>query len=297
MRALRPLAVLLLAVLVSGCFQVKTLVKLNADGSGTVEETVLMNSTMAMAIMAGQEGLFDMDEDAEETPEADLPDGPYSIEALEARAEEMGARFVRVDPAEILFGGGYTAIYAFDDVNDLAVSVDPSDLFPGDMMGGGRNMEFDEDGELVEAEPEAGEPPVTFVYEGGQLTVRMPQAEPEAPQGDPKKQPEATDEPVEMPTGRELQQMNMVLRDMRFSFAVEGPGEIAETTADHVSGRTLTLFDIAFGELFSTPEAFQLMEEMDAAGGPDFGADARARFAQIPGVVYEDDEEVTVTFR
>lgn len=302
MRALRPLAVLVLAVLVSGCFQTRTLLKLNADGSGTVEETVLMNSTMAMAVMMGQEGLFNFEGD-DEAPEADPPEGPYSMEALEARAASMGAQFVRVEPIEILFGGGYTAVYAFDDINDLSLSSDPSDLMPsqfaGEMgMGSSQPVEFDENGEMIEPEMDEMEEtatPVTFAYEGGRLTVRMPQPEPDAPDGDPKKTPEA-DETEEMPDDREMQQMSMMLRDMRFSFAIELPGEITETTATHTDGRLLTLYDMNFAEVFKSPEAFALMDELESAG-PDMASGAMARFGQIPGIVYEASEEVTVSFQ
>ena len=298
MRALRPLALLALAVVLSGCFQTKTLIRLNADGSGTVEETVLMNSTMAMTVMMGGMNLFAEEEEEDEA--AEMPDGPYTMEALEARAAEMGATLAGVEPIDVLFGAGYTATYAFDDINALRLSSDPSDGLPSGVMSNGMGMGDDADGEDMDAAKE----PVTFAFSEGRLTVKMPHpasgddADDDA--YDPKKDPD--DEPDEdfgmqdEPGADDLRQMQMMLKDMRFSLAVELPGAVTQTNALHASGRTLTLYDMDFGVLAQSPGAFDQLQALDLDAGPDLSPDKMAALAGIPGFVFEPAEEVTVSF-
>ena len=356
---MRFLAVAALAIVLSGCFQTKTLVKLNADGSGTVEETVLMNSTLAMTMMMGASGMMDGDAMAG----SPMLEGPYDEAALAERAEAMGATLAGVEPIKILFGAGYTATYAFEDINGLRLSTDPEGLFPSD-FGGGLFDDDDEweepevvysgdyrgydpkksstpggdyadvigDGEIIdeagEIEPDFGEPgemmedeiveielefdeplpapeaydeadlvylgdepaeePITFTYRDGRLTVRLPQ-------------PDASGaEPVDdgdMPSAEEFRQFGVLMADMRFSLQVEMPGEITETTARHASGRTLTLYDVDFGRVFSDPGAVEAFMELGAMGEPDLSRAALAALAEIPGVVFEPEQEVSASFR
>lgn len=294
MRALRPLAVLALALVLSGCFQTKTLVRLNADGSGTVEETVLMSSSMAMAIMMG--GMDLLSEEGDEEPE--IPDGPYSMEALEARATSLNATFASVEPVDILFGGGYTAIYAFDDINTLQLTAGPDASLPDGLgsqlvTGAGESMEYDEEGNPIEASQEDESADlISFEYQDGRLKVRMPR--PDAPEV----ADEETDDEDEKsgPNASEFQQMKTILKDMRFSLAVELPSPVRETNASNVDGQLMTLFDIDFGTLLNTPGAFEQIEALDLDGPPKFSASAMASFPTIPGFVFEHEQEVTVSF-
>ena len=292
MRFLRPLTLLALAAVLSGCFQTKTLIRLNADGSGTVEETVLMNSTMAMTVMMGGLNLF-----AEEEEEAaEMPDGPYTMEALQERAAEMGATLAGVEPLDVLFGAGYTATYAFADINDLRLSSDPSDGFPSDMGG---EMGMGEDDEASGADV-----PITFAYQQGRLSIHMPRPNSaetdeemaEVEIGDEVDAEMDEDDASGGPSQKDIQQMTLMLKDMRFSLQVELPGAITETNASHASGQTLTLFDMDLGVVAETPGAFDRLEALGLDGPPDLSAGAMAAFPQIPGFTFEPAEEVTVSF-
>jgi hypothetical protein len=330
MRSLRLAAVLVLAGALSGCFQTKTLVTLNADGSGTVEETVLMNSTLATTVMMGAAGMFGEDD-------AELPDGPYDEAALQARGEVMGASLSGVEPVRILFGDGYTATYAFDDINELQLFSDPDEMIPSDLGAGlfGSDDGFDEeweteevyeedydtgrdpkkapeasdemedivlDGEIIDepaeaemdwsAEEEAPSEPITFTYRDGRLTVHLPQ--PEASGAEEAEM--ADDEMQGAPSANEFRQMGLVLRDMRFSLAVEMPGEITETTARHASGRTLTLYDMDFGRVFSDPASFEALMALGMQGEPDLSREGMAQLSELPGILFESEREVTATF-
>ena len=297
MRSLRFATVFALAALHSGCFQTQSLIRLNADGSGTVEETVLMNSTMAMAVMAG--GMGAMMGGGMNSGAMEMSDGPYDMAALEARAEAMGATLQGVEPIEILFGGGYTATYAFTDINDLRLDSDPSSALPSELtdeMGGG----------MGQPTPES----ITFEYSNQRLAIRIPQTAPEPvdeeivmagmEQGsyadDPKKYSMSMEN--EGPGEDEFRQMAVVLKDMRFSLAMELPREVAETNSSFVEGRTLTLFDMDFGALAESPDGFEALSALDMdSGPPSFQAGSMAALQGVPGIRVEPEETVTVTFR
>lgn len=295
MRALRLFAVLSLALVLSGCFQVRTLVRLNADGSGTVEDRVLMSSAINLVtIMSGMGMGTGMD-----TPP---PEQPYDEDVLRARAEEMGATFVGVEEEDILFGTGYVVTYAFEDVNTLALTSDPSSFFPEEMRS-----------EMRGDMPLGGsEEPYTFAFADGELQIVVPQtdleemaeedevAEDAAPARDPKKGG-AERESADMgeDAGGMASAMGsaaLVLADMRFTVAVELPNEAAQTNASFVDGRTLTLYDMDFNQLLENPEAFDRLDDLSPAGPPDFPTAMRL-LSEIPGFTFESEPTVTVSLR
>ena len=115
MRALRALAVLLATVTLTACLNSTTIVKLKPDGSGTVEQTTLVNTAALKGMMPG----------------ADKQSGGPVInrEDLERTAARMG-KGVRLVSAEKATGEpgfeGTKAIFAFDDINQIQVSADPN---------------------------------------------------------------------------------------------------------------------------------------------------------------------------
>ena len=343
-RAARPLLALMLAAVLTGCFQTKAVVRLNADGSGTVEETVLMNSMMSMGFMEEI-----LEEASDGSPYELADDGPYSLEALRERAERMGATLQGVEGSDVLFGSGYTATYAFDDVNDLRLSGNTFGEVMGAMDGGTM-------GGMMNASGDEG--PITFAFSRGQLTVRMPEpqqddtfwgdgeiieepydddeiiedvfvderpvgemedvigdgeiideieidfaAPVQPPTSDPKKNPAYddygyNDYDAGSSAADEMRAMAAVFKDMRMTIEIILPGDVRETTAQHVEGRTLTLMDMDFGVFAENPEAFEQLEAMDSmmSGPPSMGLGGMGMMQNIPGFRIETEREVTVSF-
>ncbi|MFC1529951.1 hypothetical protein ACFL6R_04445 [Gemmatimonadota bacterium] len=145
MRRYGGIMVLLAAMALSGCMQMEMLVKVNSDGSGTIETTMGM-SKATMGMMG-------------EMPTAD--EDPFSEEAARSNTAEFGEGVTflsaeKIDNDEMI---GLRAIYEFDDIN--TVSATPA--------GGQEGMEAG----AMEA--------VTFNFDpadGGTLTVIMPGDEP-----------------------------------------------------------------------------------------------------------------------
>ena len=309
-RLFRPLLAVTLAAALSGCFQVRQVLRLDADGGGTVTEEGLFNAALMQTT-----GLFASfaqeiadDEAMEPTEEevsarlAELAD-PFGEAAMRRRADALGARFVSVEPIRVLFGSGYRAVFAFDDVSELRLSGDPTTAM-GSFMG--------EDGD---DDPEA----LTMAWSGRTLTVTMPEdaeaeAEPavvvyeDGSEPTMEEDPEvndidlefadaAPDEPQDSAAAldevSQLMQAMTVLRDIYYSLDIEGPSAIAETDAAHRDGARLTLFEFDFGALAEDEEAFAAFMRDNPDGPPSMG---RLAAGELPGVRVQPQRTVTVRY-
>src|SRR5215204_2404095 len=117
MRLLRLIAVLIATTGLTACLDSTTIVKVKPDGSGTVEQTTLMNTAALKGMMGGQGGQGQVN-------------GPMmNKEELERMAASMGegVRLVSTEPIKGEPGfEGAKAIFAFDDINKIQVSQGPS---------------------------------------------------------------------------------------------------------------------------------------------------------------------------
>src|SRR5512138_2678996 len=118
---MRNLGMVILCIgmlLLSGCFQVETVIRVNRDGSGTVSESMMMSKKMLSQMNAMMEA-FPQEGGAKPQP-FDL----YEPDKLKARAKEMGDGVTylsgkKTDSADY---SGYTATYAFLDINGLRLN-------------------------------------------------------------------------------------------------------------------------------------------------------------------------------
>jgi hypothetical protein len=112
---MRLFTLLLAAVPLTACLDSTTLVKVKPDGSGTVEQTTLVNTAALKGMMPGG----GKDTGGPEINRADL----------ERTAARMG-KGVKLVSAEKATGAagfeGTRAIYAFDDINEIQISQDPN---------------------------------------------------------------------------------------------------------------------------------------------------------------------------
>ena len=282
--ALRPalLVVLLALPVLGGCFQLRTLLRLNADGSGTIEETVaLVNEARGYLTLGDSTG---------------GPLGMYDVDSLRARAADLGpgVTFVRVDTLDEQGYFGYRAVYHFDDVRRVSYYYNERPIMaPGSEGASGRassNSFFAGTNENL---------PVTFDFAPGRLTVRMPdppQSGARAAELDPAAVAAAANALRQQFTTSEGAMMRQTMGSVRLAIAVELPGTVTRTTAAHAEGTTLTLTDLTFGALFDViaekPELFARASMLEAQGTPDARPVLRA-IAARPGIRYELRPEVT----
>src|SRR5262245_29526109 len=120
---LRQLAILpLLALPTAGCINFETLVKVKADGSGTLVQTMTMNAE-TMEMMKAAEG-----DGAKLEAGKPMALEPKDIEQAKAEAAKLGegVTFVKAEPVDTPEAKGMRAIYSFKDVTKLKVSQKPT---------------------------------------------------------------------------------------------------------------------------------------------------------------------------
>lgn len=269
-RAGAALAALVATLVLPSCFEANSAVKVNKDGSGTVENKMIMSAQMAgmMNAAAAQEG-------------GDAPKNPLlDEEKLKTEAKKMGEGVEFVSAKELKFDDGrmgVLATYKFADVSKLAVS--PGAGGPGD-EGGEEEVNKDEQIQFAFAK---GDKPV--------LTVKMPKKE-EAKK-DEAGAPAEAGEPADAGEGAaEMAMMAQMFQGMKIGMSVEVDGKITETTATNRKDSTVTLMEIDFGKMMANPDFAKKMKSPDQM--EDF-----AKFAEMAkdfGATIEPKDEITVTF-
>jgi hypothetical protein len=278
MRTLLP--VLLIAaciVLLVGCLQVHTVVKVKPDGSGTIEERAVMKGQMAMMMMA-------MAQMQDEQGDAKQKSRFYSEEEMNKRAAEMGegVRFVSVKEIKVDDGQGYEAVFAFKDISTLKLSESPA-VNP---LG----TRTKEEGEGEQRGKERKEKKyVTFAFAKGNpatLTVYMP---PREKKEQSKKEEKKDDQ--DMKAG--IAMARAMFKDFKFSSVIQVQGSIVETDATFREGSTVTLIDVDFDKLMSDENLVnKAMENEDISE-----EEARELMKRYPGLKIELNKATRIRFR
>jgi hypothetical protein len=304
------MGVVLAGVLLAGCMDVETVIKVKPDGSGTVEETMIMSKETVEQMKMMTSGMAGMFTDGEEGQAAPTPE-PFSLldeEELKSKAKEMGEGVTYVSGKELSTekGEGYVAVYAFTDITKLKINKEPDSPMGSGMgmeMGMAPGMEMEPD-----MEPESsvnlapGMEKVTFEFTPGEsavLKLRIPQEESGS---EVSETPEDSGEVVLPEEGGETdealdpmqQQMMQMFKDMRFALKIVVEGDIQETNASHRDGSAITLFDMHFGKLLDDMSKF---EELSKGGGMADFTQAMEAMKDIEGIKVETQEEVVIKFK
>ena len=271
MRYPRLLVTGCILLLLTGCFQIKTIVRVNPDGSGTVEESMLLSNKIMAQIDEMAQGF------AGETGQKPKPLELFEPDKLRKKAADMGAGVTYLSGSKLETADytGYRATYAFTDINQL-------------------KLQKEKGAPTGENKPDSL--PITFHFTKGSpasLTIVQPHSPTvEKATATPAGEPEASPIQPQMSdtASRQLAEMFM---GMKFVLAVEVNGTIISTNATHRSNNRLTLvdFDLArFGA--SGPELAKLGKLRNSSF-----QDAKELFKQVPGIKMDMNDEVTVVFK
>ena len=211
----RSLLACVLALISAACIEGRRVIHVNANGSGTIVETMKLSEQGA-----GMEAAF---------AQLDSKSAADKQAASEAKLKERaglmgpGVRFVSLKKNA---GGADEISYAFDNVNTLVVDMNLSS--PGG------------------SEAVAIKQPLRFNLAGKKLTITMPETKEDAAAA---AAPEKTAEQA----AQEVTMMKGMLKGMKLSTAVEVPGTI--TTANvPSSGSTATIMSMDFDVMASDDE-------------------------------------------
>ena len=276
MKTLRLLAVALLFTLgLSGCLQIEKVVKLKPDGSGTIEETVLMSKQMVAQMEQMAKGFGGLTDE-----KADKPAKGFDVmdeKKLKAAAAGMGegVTFVSAKKIDDEKVSGFVAVYAFTDISKVKLDQNPAESMPTP------------DGAKAGPKPDQKKEPVTFKFTKGspaELVVKMP---PPEFKNEPKKgQPEGADEMA-------MGMMKQMMKDMKVKMSVEVAGTIKETNAEYRDGSRVTLMEMDFNKLLADPEKFKKL----AKENPKTLQESKALMKGIDGMKVETAPEVRNKFQ
>ena len=216
MRVVRLLLVLAATTSLTACLNSTTLVKLKPDGSGTVEQTTLVNMA-AIKGMAGGQSSAPM----------------TSREELERTAARMGkgVRLLSTEPVKGANGfEGTKAIFTFDDINLVEVSQDPN----MGASGGGKS-----------------ESPVKFNFTRNGATSTLTINIADRPGSGKPPEPST---PTEMPDLTNPMIMGMIksmFQGFKVNLDLEVVGSIVKTNAEYVDGPRITMLEMDMASLLA----------------------------------------------
>jgi len=265
------LTTLVCALALTSCVELSSLITVNKDGSGTIEETVLMGAqlqAMVASIPPAQEG-------------ADVGDNPAaalgSLVPNKAKAEENAKKYgegVTVKSVEEVTlpdgRGGAKVTYSFTDINKVKYQ-------PGHAQAENQGVKQE---------------PVTFALSGDELKVKVPQGN-----ADNVEKPNAEDiKKMQEIDPAQMAMMKPMFAGMRFAFTVKAASGIASSDATHQDGDTVTLMDVQVEKLLDNADTLKKLATIMEDGEPDPKKLAE-EFKGIEGIKAEEKEEVTIKLK
>src|SRR5262245_8096084 len=251
-----------LAVCLSGCINSATLVKIKPDGSGTIEQTLLVNMQALKGLMAGMGG-----GQMKETSSG----GIMSDAEFKRTAERMGVKPVSLTPLKDKGFEGAKAIFAFDDITKVRVDQDPQ-------VGGAAGKES----------------PIhfTFAKQGGSSVLTITFDEKKAANATADVQSKAPS--IESIDPQMMQMVKTMFEGFKVAVDLEVEGKIVKTNADYVNGSRVTLLEVEMAGLFEDQEK---LKELQSKIGPGATlSEIKPYLKDVKGVKI-NNPTVTIEFR
>lgn len=279
----RFLCLVLGSVFLFGCFQTETVIRLKPDGSGVIEETVLLSNDLLESFQELAKG-FEGDEADKTKKEAEKEkQDPIQGMIRDARSKENQygpeVKFLSAIPLKTETMGGYKATYAFKDINNLKVNQNP-----------GKKIEKSGGGEDIPAREEN----ILFKFKKGPVSTLTVTMAKEKNKEEKKNQVSKK----EVPEGgeadpRAMEQMKMFLKDMGIRIALEIKGTILKTNATYRKKNEITLVELHFGKLIENKDIFEKI----VAAQPKTIEEAKELVKGIEGLKIEMSNPLVVEFK
>lgn len=275
MKILSRILALMAVVSLSSCIELNSLIVVNKDGSGTIEETVLLGAQLK-AMMSAMPPTPPGAPADPNNPMAALSQIVPDQKQAEKNAKSYGEGVTvkSVEEVNLPDGrGGVKVTYAYTDINKLSYQ-------PGN-------------DKASEVDPNAKQEAIRFSLQGDELVLNIPQGN-----ADSLKKP-SKEELKEMQDidPAQMAMMKPMFAGMRIAFAVKAAGGIASSDASHQNGDTVTVLDMQVDKLFDNPEAFKKFAKlMESQNQPD-PKQLAEEFKSIDGIKIEDKEKVTIKLR
>ena len=250
----------------SGCLQVDTTVYVTKDGSGTIEEKVLMSD----AVVDMMNKFMSSFQDSTKAPEEF---NLYKEEELKVKASGYGEGVEYISGEEIKIDGwqGYKAIYSFEDINTITMETDPNTKVELDKNEEGKKNEY-----------------FSFKFIQGdvsELIIDRPEIKSMFAADETGSYDENVNEPLD-------DSFLKLMEGMKVQISLKFDGDIVETNATYVDGAIVNLLDIDFGDLFKNKESLEMLKN----NPPDNLEKMKAIVENVPGMKIELQRPVFIKF-
>jgi hypothetical protein len=275
MPCFRKLLVLAAPVLLAGCLNSTTVINVKADGSGTIDQTLLM-SKQAMAQLQQMTGALGQGGAAKKP-------SLFDEQSLRNAAASLGegVTFVSATPMSTADADGTRAVYAFKDITKLRMNQKPSTPGAGVPAVGVPGGDAHEDLLFRFAKSPAGNPRVTVVFPEAKVDEARKAAQ--ANQGQQAK-------PGDPMQAAALAMLKPMLNGMKISIVLQPEGRIVKTNSPFVQGQQVTLLEMDLGQLLADDT---MLQKLQAAGSLE---DMKAMLKGVKGAKINPDREVSVEF-
>ncbi|MBK7229809.1 MAG: hypothetical protein IPH97_13300 [Ignavibacteriales bacterium] len=267
------LAGFLLTTLFGGCLQVDTKVNVNKDGSGTIEETVLMKDAVIQMFKE-----FAVMFDSTKSEDFQM----FKEDELKTKAVNYGEGVEYVSGEKFSIEGyeGYKVVYSFKDINKIKLSPSPDDKVPfGDDMGAEVSKEKAVDDYLKFNFTKGN--PSTLV-----INFPKPQAEVDSVLED--------NEAVQDSAFNE--DMNDKLTEMfdglKMKLVINLNDDIDETDASFVDGNQVTVMQVDFSEILKHKDVMDKLQKSK----PETMEQFKEAVGDIEGIKVEFKDKITIKF-
>lgn len=255
----------------TGCFETTNLVKLNKDGSGSIQVRMSMSPKLAAMVTGGEEAGAEGDK-------------IYEEEKVKAEAANFGEGVTFVSGKEITRENGwkgYVARYDFADINKVSFNFEQKEGEDGNMGGGG----FMEDIKSISFKYTAGDVNSLKVIVAKKTAEELAADKGDATEADGAE--EMTDEKL----AETKEQMRSMFEGMRVSYFLSVDGEITEATTafrDTEDPKMIALIDIDLDSLIADDKSFTALAK--AGSGADMAT------MKLTGIRVQR-EDATISFK
>jgi hypothetical protein len=262
-------------LLISGCFQVETVIRVNRDGSGTVSETMMLSKKMLSQMNAMMEAF------PQEGGAKPQPFELFEPDKLKARAKEMGdgVTYLSGKKADSADFSGYTATYAFLDINALRLNQqgDSSSSAPG--PGNAPSL------------------PVIFHFTKGNpstLVIEQPMEKASEKGSGESSKGAGQNNPADSPgSDNEAKELIEMFMGMKMVLALDIDGEILESNATHRNGSRITIVEMDLATFGKSIPELEKLKELNLNSMEE----AKELIKGIPGMKIDMNRSLKVVFR
>jgi hypothetical protein len=263
MRSCRFLVVLFATVLLTACLNSTTLVKLKPDGSGTVEQTTLVNVAALKGLGANAQSTAPM----------------TSREELERTAARMGKGVKLLSNEPVKGDNGFEgtrAIFAFEDINQVEISQDPN-------VGAATGSSKQESPVKFNFSRNGGTSTLTIdITDRARDTAKKETSAP--PAGD---MPDLTNPMI-------MGMIKSMFQGFKVNIDLEVVGSIVKTNAEYVSGSRITMLEVDMVSLLADEAKLKALQ---GKIGPDASfSDIKPYLKDINGIKI-DGPSISVQFK